>query len=250
MRTKVLLCAAALAASLASSMAQNVYSLNIVGYYNVPVGLNQWVLIANQLNTTNNTLNALTAINFNPAGLPSGSPSENFDGSTLLKYNGGYIGYDYDGYDTQPSGVEGYWEQNGVQVPLNGATLNPGEGCFFQSRVATTLTFVGTVLEGSLTNTIPLNNVYAVRSSIVPQSGAVTSVLGVPAEDSDLCFIYNSGWTGYDYDGFDTLPNGHLGYWELNGTPNEPAPAVGSAFFYQKASGNVSNLWIRNFTVQ
>ena len=38
MRTKALLCAAALAAGTAASMAQsNVYSLNIVGYVNVPL---------------------------------------------------------------------------------------------------------------------------------------------------------------------------------------------------------------------
>src|SRR5438270_9330702 len=36
MRTKTLLCMAALAAGVATSMAQNVYSLNIVGYANVP----------------------------------------------------------------------------------------------------------------------------------------------------------------------------------------------------------------------
>ena len=61
MRTKVLLCAAALAASLASSMAQNVYSLNVVGYYNVTIPQNGLYMIANQLNTTNNTLDNVFA---------------------------------------------------------------------------------------------------------------------------------------------------------------------------------------------
>ena len=43
-------------------MAQsNVYSLNVVGYYNVPVAANSLVMIANQLNTTNNTLGSLIA---------------------------------------------------------------------------------------------------------------------------------------------------------------------------------------------
>jgi hypothetical protein len=37
MRTKTLLVAAVLAAGLATSMAQNVYSLNVVGYYNVTI---------------------------------------------------------------------------------------------------------------------------------------------------------------------------------------------------------------------
>src|SRR3954470_8755678 len=75
MRTKALLCAAALAAGAATSMAQsNVYSLNVVGYYNVPVPANQLVLVANQLNTTNNTI----------AGLIQGPPNAQF-----YKYNGG-----------------------------------------------------------------------------------------------------------------------------------------------------------------
>jgi hypothetical protein len=65
MRTKTLfLAAAALAAGLASSMAQsNVYSVNIVGYYGVTVPANSKTLMANQLDntstTSSNTLNDL-----------------------------------------------------------------------------------------------------------------------------------------------------------------------------------------------
>ena len=85
MRTKVLLIAAALAASLASSMAQNVYSLNVVGYYNIPLAANEKLMIANQLNTTNNTLAAL---------IPSGPPNANF-----FKYAGSFVGYQFDEFD-------------------------------------------------------------------------------------------------------------------------------------------------------
>ncbi len=59
MRIKALLCAAALAAGAVSSMAQsNVYSLNIVGYVNVPLvtGFN---LIANPLDNGTNDLASL-----------------------------------------------------------------------------------------------------------------------------------------------------------------------------------------------
>src|SRR5271163_4199262 len=127
MRTKVLLGAAAMAAGLATSaMAQsNVYSLNVVGYYNVPVYANQLIMIANQLNTTNNTLVGL---------IPSGPPDANF-----YKFNNGYTTYTYDDVDLQ-------WELNGAAA---NTSLNPGEGGFYISPVATTLTFVGTVLEGS-----------------------------------------------------------------------------------------------------
>src|SRR5690348_15250407 len=57
MRTKALLCAAALlAAGVATSMAQsNVYSLNVVGYVNVR--MNQGLtMIANPLDAGNNTV--------------------------------------------------------------------------------------------------------------------------------------------------------------------------------------------------
>ena len=101
---KALVCAAALAAGLATAAAQNVYSLNVVGYYNIPVAAGQMVTIANQLNTTNNTLAAL---------LPDGPPAAN-----LFKYAGGYSAYVFDDLDME-------WQPNGD------ATLNPGEGRSF-----------------------------------------------------------------------------------------------------------------------
>jgi len=212
MRTKTLLCAAVLAAGVASTMAQsNVYSLNVVGYINVPVVANQYVLIANQLNTTNNTIGNVLA----------NSP----DGAIFQKYAGGFSAYTYDG-------LAGAWGPDG------NATLNPGEGGFFKSPTATTLTFVGEVEQGSLTNTLPVGN-YAIRSSIVPQTGAISTDLGVPAEDGDIAQFYAGGYSAYTYDGL-------AGAWG----PNEPTNNVGSSFFYKKAPGSTQSLWIRNFTVQ
>ena len=238
MRTiKALVCAAALAAGLASSMAQsNVYSLNVVGYYNLPIAANHLTLIANQLNTTNNTLNSLLA----PADPASA------DGSGLFKYNGGYTSYDFDGLDTAPGFPNGYWELGGV--PDTTTTLNPGEGVFYRPFSATTLTFVGEVLQGTLVTTLPSG--LSIRSSKVPQQGMITTDLGVPAEDGDNCFIYAGGYTVYDYDGLDTAPGHPNGYWELGGNVNEPTITVGQSFFYLKFPGGVSNSWVRNFTVQ
>jgi len=213
MRTKVLLGAAALAAGLASTaMAQsNVYSLNVVGYYNVPLGAAQKLMIANQLNTTNNTIGSLLA---NVA-----------DGANFFKYNGGFASYQYDGLGQ-------VWDPDG------NATMNPGEGGFFVSPSATTLTFVGEVLQGSLTNTLPIGT-KVMRSSIVPQSGGVTSVLGLPGEDGDNLFTYNGGYSSYQYDGLGLV-------WD----PTEPVISVGQAFFYTKSGSSVSSSWVRNFTVQ
>lgn len=211
MRTKTLLCLAALAAGAATSMAQsNVYSLNVVGYINIPVPANQYVMLANQLNTTNNSI----------ANVIPTAP----DGAILQKFSSGYTAYNYDA-------LAPGWQPDG-----NG-TLNPGEGAFFKSPVATTLTFVGEVMQGSLTNTLPIGQ-YAIRSSIVPQA-ATPTVLGIPAEDGDILQLFNNGYTAYNYD---ALAPG----WQ----PTEPTIAVGQAFFYKKASTSTQPNWIRNFTVQ
>jgi len=119
MRTKVLLCAVALAASLASSMAQNVYSLNVVGYYNVTVPAGQFTLIANQLNTTNNQIQYL---------LPSVT-----SGATLYKYASG--GFASTVFSVGRSGPPGSWDS----ADPGGPVLNVGQG-FAYVKAATAVT--------------------------------------------------------------------------------------------------------------
>jgi len=213
MRTKTLLvAAAALAAGLAPSMAQAVYSQNVVGYVNIPVPANTKILMANQLNGTNNTIGNLLPNPMVPAF------------SQLFKFNGGFSSYTMDDIDL-------------VWLPDGNATLNPGEGAFFISPQATTLTFVGEVRQGSLTNTLPAG-IKVIRSSIVPQAGLVGTTLGLPGQAFDQLFTYNGGFTSYTFDDIDLV-------W----LPSEPNIAVGQAFFYTKASGNTAVNWVRNFTV-
>ena len=212
MRTKTLVCAAVLAAGVATTMAQsNVYSLNVVGYYNIPLAANQKMMIANQLNTTNNTLAAL---------IPSGPPNAN-----LYKYNGGFSTYQFDEFDL-------VWKPDGL------ATLNPGEGAFYVSPTATTLTFVGEVQQGALTVTLPINT-KVIRASIVPQQGLITTDLKLPGEANDNLYTYAGGYTTYQFDEFDLV-------WK----PSQPTINVGQSFFYVKAPTRVSSTWVRNFTVQ
>jgi hypothetical protein len=94
------------------------------------------------------------------------------------------------------------------------------------------------VNQGSLTNTLPIG-VKVLRASIVPQAGGVSSDLKLPGEAGDNLFQYRGGYSGYTFDADDLV-------W----VPREPTNNVGEAFFYIKNTGNVSNLWIRNFTVQ
>jgi hypothetical protein len=211
MRTKALLLAAAVtAAGIASIQAQsNVYSVNVVGYVNVTVPANGFGLIANPLNNTNNTIGSVIA---NPP-----------PGTIFYKYNGGYTVYTFDADDL-------------VWTPNGGATLNPGEGGFVRNPAGTpmTLTFVGEVLQGNLTNSVP--NGYSIRSSQVPQTGGITTTLNYQPGPGDIVYKYSNGYTVYTIDADDLV-------W----TPSESTIHVGESFFSLRASGPAN--WVRNFTV-
>jgi hypothetical protein len=219
MRTiKALACAAALVAGLATAVAQsNVYSLNVVGYYNVTLTPNQLYLIANQLNTTNNTLGNV---------IPTAG-----EGSQLYKFVGG---------NWQSQGFSyGQWDDPTW-------TLNPGEAVMLlDGGTGQTLTFVGEVLQGAQTNPVGLKlgngsaNICFV-SSMVPQQGTPTD-FNVPAEEGDQMYVFiGTNWhsDGYSY-----------GVWADNGG-NGPTINVGQGFAYLKAATSVSSTWTRNFTVQ
>jgi hypothetical protein len=210
MKTKALLCAAAFAAGTATSaVAQsNVYSLNVVGYYNIPVAANQKVLLGNELNTTNNTLGVV---------IPNPPPLSQF-----FKFNGGYSAYQFDDIDL-------------VWTPNPNVSLAPGEGGFFISPVNTTLTFVGEVLQGRLTNTLPLNT-KVIRCPMVPVAAPI-SFFGLPFDPLDQLFMFSGGFTAYQFDDIDLV-------W----TPSEPVIPVGGAFFYLKTGPHTN--WVQNFTVQ
>jgi hypothetical protein len=147
------------------------------------------------------------------------------DGDQFFKFNGGFTAYTYDG-------IALAW------TPDGNASLAPGEGGFYISPVASTLTFVGEVRQGSLTNTLPINT-KVIRASIVPQAGLITTALGLPGEDGDQLFQFAGGFTAYVYDGLG-------GNW----TPSEPTIKVGESFFYLKSPTSTQPNWIRNFTVQ
>ncbi len=214
MRTiKALVCTAALAAGIATSMAQsNVYSLNVVGYYNVPIPAGQYVMIANQLNTTNNTIASL---------FPNGPVGANF-----LKWSGGWTAYSFDD-------LEMAW------LPDGNATLNPGEAGLFKAPAATTLTFVGEVLQGALSTAINPAGVYLARSSMVPQAGALAADLKFPSEPGDNALKWSNGWTAYTFDDL-----------EMTWLPSEPMFGVGEGMLIKKAPGTTATAWTRNFTVE
>src|SRR6266436_7556560 len=152
MRTKTLLCLAALTAGVATSMAQsNVYSLNIVGYVTYTQAANKFNIMANPLNTTNNDVSKVF------------TSAASYPGLTVYKRNAGG-GYDQSTFDPDLLA----WT-----APLD---MSPGTGVWLSTPAGTpfTNTFVGEVLLNS-SNPIPAG--YSIRSSVVPQSGGVTTTL-------------------------------------------------------------------------
>src|SRR3974390_3673850 len=132
MRTRALLCAAALAAGAVSSMAQNVYSLNVVGYVNKSFSSGNYILVGNPLNGTNDNLSTIIP---NPP---------NF--TIINRWNASIQDLD----PNQPTFFTstGKWTIDPV--------LNPGEGFFVIAGANFTNTFVGNVPQGSLTNPVPI----------------------------------------------------------------------------------------------
>jgi hypothetical protein len=202
MRTKTLLLTAALALAGTATMSAQVYSVNAVGYVNVTFKKG-FTLAANPLNATDNKVAALFA----------SAP----DGTVIYKFTAAGT-YDINGKDF------GEFEK-----PND--TMVPGEGVFVLAPADFTVTFVGEVPQGALKNSVPKG--FSIKSSIVPQSGKLSTDLGFPAADGDFVYLYRNG--AYAISGYD------FGEWD-----SEPTPAVAEAFFVNKAAAVD---WNRNFSV-
>ncbi len=214
MKTKALLAAGLMmAATAASSFAQTVYSVNAVGFVNVtcPPG---FTIIANPLDGATNTVQALM-----PSTVPFLSGVFKFD-----SVGGGFSSSIYLG--------SGNWTANSM-------TLVPGEGFFFKNPATTniTLTFVGNVKQGTLTTPLPQG--FSLVSSQVPQSGLVSTDLGLPVAFLDAVFRFN----GSGYDSSVVINAGPPATW----TGGEPTINVGEGFFVKKQSSSAS--WTRVFSV-
>jgi len=225
MRTKALLCAAALlAAGVATSMAQsNVYSLNVVGYVNVVLkpGLS---LIANPLDAGNNSVsNIFRNVDYTQ------------DTYAILTWDGSaFQGNQLDQFD-------GTWG-NPTQV------LAPGTGFFWKNPTANpiTNTFVGNVLQGTLTVPVPpgLNLV----ASKVPQDG-FTQDLGLnPTPGHNTILLWDGhAFQGSDYDEFDSTWGPATGF---TVDPVKGPYITNANGFFVKGDSQTTATFTRNFTVQ
>ena len=214
MRTKTLLLTAALAVGgVASSMAQAVYSQNVVGYINVTVAANAYAAVGNQLNNGTNTLdeilpnapaNTTRVFEFNPA-------TSSFN--TYTKRSTGWAG-------------------------AAGIPFAPGKGFFINNTATTpiTLTFVGEVPEG--TKNIAIGNGFNLVGSAFPLSGAVETQLGLPAVNGNRLYKFNTTTQGYD------VFTRRATAWAA---PGEPSAGVGESFFFEVATGATN--WSKTYTV-
>jgi len=221
MRTKALICAAVLSASLVSTFAQ-VYSLNVVGYVNKTVAANSWYLWTNPLKTTNDTTATVMA------GL-SGDAA-NWADSVVYGWTGGYTDP-----ETYVPGVG--WLPGTVD-------LSPGKGFFFFAKTAGTVTFVGEVV--TTNNIILPANSWTLIGSSFPIS-ADLQTLGFAGNDdgaghSDQVYRYNNG-----YNDGDTFVTG-AGWLGTGTPPGGPVLDVAEGIFYNNAQ-STQTTWVKSFTI-
>jgi hypothetical protein len=209
MRTKLILTTAALGVAGTLGAVAQVYSVNAVGYINVTIPANQFVIAANQLNTGGNTIAQV---------IPSTT-----EGTTIYKYGAA-------GFEVPNSFEFGEWG-NPAQV------LAPGDGFFAKNNSANpvTLTFVGEVPQGALSTA--LRNGLNLTASQVPQAGRLTADLGYTPAEGDVVYQWDTAAQGYK------APNGYeFGEWSAG----DPQVAVGEGFFLAK---NGAGNWTRTFSV-
>jgi hypothetical protein len=214
MRTKSLVAVAALlAAGVASSMAQSVYSLNIVGYVNVNVTNAQLKLLSNPLKPSNGDYNITNTIKLDDA---------NSGGSILYKWNAGTASWD--NYD--------YFTGFGWFPDVN---QNLGDGFFIKPSFTQTITLVGEVQTGNSTNTI--NTGLSLLGSKVPIGGREPG--GNVGAAGDIIYTWDGAqWVNFDFfDGF--------GWFDLADATqtNGPALSVAEGFFYKNTGGQKQ--WIK-----
>jgi hypothetical protein len=224
MRTKTLFLAAALvAAGIASSQAQNVYSQNVVGYVNVPLPAGEFVFLNNPMTTGNDTISNVLQ------NLPGATIADVWNGSgfTLITYNG----------------ASHHWKQGATIV--DNTPLPVGTAFFIQSPSATTnVTFVGSVVPNygaSISNA--LTTLITPIGSLVPYADVITNPasfnLGVGGGSTlQQWSVANQKFTLFTYNGA-----GHT--WKIGAGVTNPVIAAAEGFFI---TPSYATNWVENFT--
>jgi hypothetical protein len=183
-------------------------------------------LLANQLLALTNTLDGL----FNPT-MPNGAALP--VGTMIQKWVTGT-----QAYSSYYTWTNNQWiDTNGN--PAGYVTLNPGEGAYLINPTASllTVTFAGLVSQGNLSLSLAAGQSNLV-SSMLPQSGGLTTSLGYLPSIGDTVLMWNgSNYNSYIYT---NSAGGGTNYW----FPSEPVLSLGQAAFIVPATNNT---WQVNF---
>jgi hypothetical protein len=198
----------------------------VVGYVNLTI-TNGYNFLANPLNSTNNTLTNLIQ------NCPDNTEVYLWDvGQQTFAGPATFQGVDFGGWDTN-------------------FDLPPGKGFLVVSDSRWTNTFVGEVLQGSLTNFVAGTNRFSLLGSMVPQAAPLsgTNNLQFPGGDGDTVYFFPSSSGGQTFSEAYSYFGG-FGWFDPRGIvgTNGPVLQVGQSFFVQ-VPGSSKN-WIRQFTVQ
>ena len=235
MRIKVLICAAALAAASAfTSMAQgNVYSLNVVGYINIPL-VEGFQLIANQLDYDGTGTNNLDA-NILGTNVPVGSVVYTWDPKT--------VAYNVDTLAAVKGSTTVAWSKNN--------SLNPGQGAWLSipsgKLVNSNLTTVGQV-DQSTTMSLVNPNInpaggFSLLSSMVPLAGGLTTVLLYTPQPKDVVYQWDIATQSYNISTYAAVKGTSNYAW----SPKEPTIAISEGFWLNSTA---AASWSNYFTVQ
>lgn len=225
MRTKALLGLAALAAMITTAAAQNVYSVNVVGYVNV----------------------SLTAGNLHFVSLPLIPTDANYDISNTVKMDTGDGSQDFSSMiyweetsnkwaDTNPLWLAGAWD--------TAYNMPNGKGFFVVPAANGTLTFVGEVVQGTaIPYTMP-DGLHTAANKVPVSTNWPGSDVGT---DFDTIITWNK--TAGTWDDAQFL---FLAGWDNGGAPGNniegPFLNPADAVFYFNGLGAAYN-FTRSFTV-
>jgi len=214
-------------------MAQNVYSLNVVGYINIPL-VEGFQLIANQLDFDG------TGTNNTPANVLGASLPVN---SSVFTWNGAT--YSESSYVAPKGGGTPAWNNAISLSPGQGAWLSIPKGGLTGSLSASNLTTVGQVNQGTLVNNyVAPAGGFSLVSSMVPIAGGLQTVLMYTPQVKDAVYQWNAPAQAYFASkSFVTPKGGGAAAW----SPSEPAIAVGEGFWLDSVA---KATWTNVFTVQ
>jgi len=226
MKKTLLIAAAALAAGIISTQAQ-VYSQNVVGYYNLTLPATySLVSVQFQVGSSNGASEVFPSIP---------------DGTAMIQWNASGSTFVYNYYDTGAGSTPPAqsWYMSDYATPTNQPVLKVGQSVFLLPPTAVTNAVVGTVPSAATNNLIAGYNMIA---SALPAGGAITNTLFNFNSFPDGTALLRWNGVGYVYNYYDTGGNttipGDSWYMSDYATPtNAPVLSVGSGSFLVPPSG-------------